>query len=158
MELNHVIEKCGFQIIASAALIAQHSIVPEVGKGRPDEQDRKDICCFAGKVLDKLESGEKGPVKVPGNYPYKDGMRISMTPISLPACSQCEKCEEVCPTGAVKMDGGAVVTSREKCILCMACVAACPKHARVLPPPLQEGTNRKLGALKDVRRENAFFL
>ena len=35
-------EQRGFQVIGSAALVARHSIVPEVGEGRPDEQDRKE--------------------------------------------------------------------------------------------------------------------
>ena len=73
LELNNVMEKRGFQVIASAALIAQHSMVPEVGKGRPDEQDKAGILDFAGKVLDKLENGLDSPVNVPGNDPYKRG-------------------------------------------------------------------------------------
>ena len=40
----------------------------------------------------------------------------------------------------------------------MACTAACPENARVLPAPLQETMEQKLGALKDVRRENEVFL
>lgn len=158
LELNHVVEKRGFQVIASAALIAQHSMVPEVGQGRPDEQDRKSILEFAGKVLDKMESGLESPVKVPGNEPYKNGMNMPVAPISLPSCNQCGKCISVCPTKAIQMEDGAAVTSAETCILCMACVAACPEHARILPPPLQEKMEQMLGAFKSVRRENEYFL
>ena len=139
LELNDVMEACGFQIAASAALVAQHSIVPEVGQGR-------------------LEKDTKDPIKVPGSHPYKDGMSMAVSPISLPACVQCRKCAAICPVGAVQLEKDAVVTDPEKCILCMACTAACPEHARILPPPLQEGMVQKLGALKDVRRENEFFL
>ena len=32
---------------------------------------------------------------------------------------------------------GAITTEAEPCILCMACVAACPMHARVLPAAAQ---------------------
>lgn len=56
------------------------------------------------------------------------------------------------------MENGSVVTNPEKCILCMACVKACPEHARILPPPLQEKMEQMLGALKSVRRENEYFL
>lgn len=158
LELNNVVEKRGFQLVASAALVAQHSMAPEVGKGRPDEQDRRSIHAFAEKVLDKMENRLEDLVKVPGNYPYKNGMSMSVTPISLPSCNQCGKCASVCPTEAIRMENGAVVTSPEKCILCMACVSACPEHARILPPPLQEKMEQMLGALKSVHRENDYFL
>ncbi|MDO4305556.1 MAG: EFR1 family ferrodoxin [Eubacteriales bacterium] len=158
LELNNIVTERGFQVAASAALVAQHSMAPEVGKGRPDEQDRRSILEFAGKVLDKLESGSESPVKVPGNYPYKNGMSMLVTPVSLPSCKQCGKCATVCPTGAIQIENGAAITSPERCILCMACVSACPEHARILPPPLQEKMEQMLGALKSVRRENEFFL
>lgn len=158
LELNNATTESGFQVIASAALVAQHSMAPEVGKGRPDDQDRKSILEFAGKVLNKLENGAESPVKVPGNYPYKNGMSMPATPISKPNCNQCGKCASVCPTGAVRLENGTVATSPETCILCMACVAACPEHARILPPPLQEKMKQMLGALKAVHRENEYFL
>ena len=81
LELNTVTAGCGFQIVASAAVVAQHSMVPAVGKGRPDQQDQDDITAFAGKVLEKLECGSDAPVSVPGNTPYKDGLNL---PAELP--------------------------------------------------------------------------
>ena len=158
LELNDILEGRGFQVVASAALVAQHSMAPEVGKGRPDARDRAEILDFAGRILAKLEKGELDPVKVPGNRPYKDGMRMPVAPLTLPACVQCGKCASVCPAGAVRLEGGAVVTDAEACILCMACVAACPERARILPPPLQQRMEQMLGALKSVRRDNEFFL
>lgn len=158
LELNQALEERGFYVAASAALVARHAIVPEVGKGRPDGQDTEEILAFAKKVLEKLEGGSDGPVRVPGNYPYKNGMSVTMTPISHPACIKCGKCVSVCPAGAVQIENGAVVTKTEACILCMACVAACPEHARALPDSLQEKTGQKLAGLKSLRRENEFFI
>lgn len=157
LELNRIVEGQGFQILASSALIAQHSIVPDVGRGRPDAEDRREILDFAQKVLDKLRTDPGEPVKVPGNYPYKESMRIPAPPISLPSCSQCGKCMQVCPTGAISLAEGEVATDAGTCILCMACTAACPQQVRVLPPPVQESMEQRLGALKAVRRENEFF-
>lgn len=157
LELNNVVESSGFQVAASAALVAQHSMAPKVGKGRPDAQDREEILDFAGKVLEKLEKGMEVPISVPGNCPYKDAVGMPVTPVSLPPCSLCGKCASVCPTGAIWLENNVVLTRPEKCILCMACVSACPEHSRILPPPLQEKMEQRLGALKSVRRKNEFF-
>ena len=158
LELNHTVSECGFEIIASAALIAQHSMVPIVGSGRPDANDVKEIQEFAEKVLEKIESGKTGNVEVPGKYPYKDHMVVSATPICMEACNHCGICEGLCPTGAIRITENETVTELEKCILCMACVAHCPGKARVLPAPMQEGLNQKLGVFKEIRRENEYFL
>ena len=143
---------------ASAALIARHSIVPEVGAGRPDEKDQEEIRDFAKSVLEKLRTSFQGTVKVPGNDPYKEAMNMPATPISLPVCNQCKRCVSICPAEAISISEGMVTTDTEACILCMACTVACPQGARILPPPLQEQMNEKLGALKTVRRENEFYL
>ena len=158
LELNRVMEEQGFQVIASAALVAQHSMAPEVAQGRPDDADSQAILNFSRKVLEKLECPEPKTVTVPGNYPYKEAMNMPAAPVSLPDCTRCGTCEKICPTDAIRVKDGAVITDAEKCILCMACTAACPQKARILPPPLQEKMEQKLGALKAVRRENEFFL
>lgn len=158
LELNNTVAAAGFQIVASAAVIAQHSVVPAVGKGRPDQEDAEELAAFAGKVLKKLESGVDTPVSVPGNYPYKESAGLPVTPICLPDCSKCGLCATVCPTGAVCLEDGMVKTDTDACILCMACVSACPKKVRILPAPLQETMNGKLADFVSVRRENQFFL
>lgn len=158
LELNQIMEQRGFQVIGSAALVARHSIVPEVGEGRPDEQDRKEILQFAEKVLKKMKECPEGSVKVPGNYPYKKEMTVAATPVSPESCNQCGKCSAVCPTGAVRIEAGRTVTELKDCILCMACVYNCPEHVRVLPPSMQEAMEQKLGPLKSVRREPEYFL
>lgn len=158
LELNDVMEARGFQVIASGAFVAQHSIVPKVGAGRPDEEDVKELKAFAEKILEKLETGESGTVQVPGSRPYKQRMQVSAPPLSTESCILCGKCEAVCPTGAVAVTAKEVRTELEKCMLCMACTAVCPENARILPGPLQEGTNQKLAPLLNVRNGNETFL
>lgn len=157
LELNDVMSECGFEVIASAALIAQHSIVPEVGAGRPDTADMAEIGQFAKRVLNTIENGKTGTFTVPGNYPYKDSKKSSAAPVSLDSCGNCGSCISVCPTDAIAMTDNGITTNTEQCMLCMACVAECPANARILPPPLQDAMNQKLIVFKDVRRENEFF-
>lgn len=160
LELNNIMKEQGFQVIASAALVAQHSMAPEVGAGRPDDQDAAEIRAFAEKVLQKLETGEcmADSVAVPGNDPYKQWKAMPVTPISLPSCHRCGACAAVCPVGAIHLEEETVATDQEACMLCMACTAACPEHARILPPPVQERMGQMLGALKGIRRENEYFV
>ncbi len=157
LELNDVMTECGFEVIASAALVAQHSIVPEVGAGRPDAVDIAEIQQFAKRVLDAMENGGTGTVTVPGNHPYKESKKSSAAPVTLDSCGSCGFCVSVCPTGAISITEEGVVTEAEKCMMCMACAAKCPAKARILPPPVQDALNQKLGVFRDVRRENEFF-
>lgn len=158
LEVNNVVKAANFTVIASAALVAQHSIVPAVGQGRPDEEDKASIAVFAEKVMKKLASGNEQAVTVPGNFPYRDAGSMPFTPICLSECGKCGACVAACPTKAMVLDDEGIKTDVDSCILCMACTAACPKKARVLPAPVQENMNEKMSALISVRRENEYFL
>lgn len=158
LELTNVVREQGYEVTAAAALVAQHSMVPEVGQGRPDEEDKQQILSFAQKVLAKMAADDHGPVAVPGEFPYKKEMAIVATPLSLPACTHCGSCVDACPTQAIRLEEETVVTEKERCTLCMACTAVCPEHARILPPPLAEKLQQMLESFKTVRNGNDFFL
>ena len=157
LELNDVMKNSGFEVVASAALVAQHSMVPEVGASRPDKADEAEIIQYAKRVADILKEDKTSALSVPGNYPYKPGMKTSATPISLSECTGCGNCASLCPTEAISVTDTAVTTDIEKCIMCMACVANCPAHSRILPPQIRAGLTQKLSVFKDVRRENEFY-
>ncbi len=158
LELNNLMKSLGFQILASGAFVAQHSIASEIGTGRPDKNDEDFIADFSKKILSKIEKGENNEVVVSGNYPYKADFSMPVTPISLQTCNLCRRCISVCPTEAISIADDKIVTDVEKCILCMACVRYCPIHARILPPPLQEKISQMLAKFKDIRRENEIFI
>lgn len=158
LELNDVMKSSGFEVIASATLVAQHSIVPEVGADRPDEVDIVQIQQFARCIVKAIEDGKTGAVSVPGNRPYKESKKGTSTPLSLPTCNSCSRCVSVCPTEAIALMTEGVVTDLDACMMCMACVASCPTNARILPPSLQEALTQRMSAFKDVPRENEFYL
>ena len=57
LELNDAAQRQGFQVVASAALLAEHSMVRTVAAGRPDQEDQKQISKFAQAIIKKYDSG-----------------------------------------------------------------------------------------------------
>ncbi len=45
------------------------------------------------------------------------------------ACIGCSKCEDVCPKGAITMNGSLAYIDPEVCTLCRKCVEVCPTHS-----------------------------
>jgi len=44
-------------------------------------------------------------------------------------CTLCGKCVEVCPRGALVLEGGKIRAYDERCILCRQCIRSCPADA-----------------------------
>ena len=45
--------------------------------------------------------------------------------------NQCKSCLDICPTGALRLNGREIALDEAKCSGCMACVTACPQDALV---------------------------
>ena len=158
LEMQDILQARGFSVLGGAALIARHCMVPELAAGRPDEQDREELRRFAHKLLDKLKAGDLSCPVLPGNRPYREGMKVIYTPESAEGCTACGSCARICPVEAIRMENGKAVTELSRCILCLACTVSCPQNARFVPPEKLSGLREHLAPCMNVRRENEFYL
>ena len=157
LELNDAAAAAGFKVIASAAPIAEHSMVRSIGAGRPDAQDQKELTAFAGQVLAKLEKGDDSTPEVPGNRPCKESENKPWAPVVCEACIKCGRCAAECPVGAIPADAPNT-TDANRCIHCMRCTVVCPENARSLAAPMTQMLTGFLGKVAGGRHDNCFFL
>lgn len=150
LELADKVRARGFVPAGAIAMLAPHCYVPQdVCPDRPDDRDRRQIADF----LHLFDWNADSPLKLPGNVPYKPYPSLPFLPETFDGCTNCRRCETVCPADALK-DG---VTDPEKCIRCMACAIICPEHCRRVEHPVFAGFQAKLRGLAGIRREPEFF-
>lgn len=157
LELNDFMKEQGFKILASLACISPHSLAPDFGKGRPDAQDLSKMEEFSKKILAKLKSDQYSPVKVKGNHPYKDYQKAPLSPLSTEDCVLCGDCEELCPSGAISINGS-LETDLALCDLCARCVKICPTGARIFPEAFSAKINKMLKEKASTKKEIEFFI
>ncbi len=129
LETKDALEAGGFQVIAAAAFIAEHSIVRSIAAGRPNAEDEALCRQFAADVMAKADGAV---VQVSGNTPYKEVKPSAFHPAANEACVKCGVCAEKCPVGAIPLDDPSQ-TNNDLCINCMRCVQVCPQQCRSLP-------------------------
>lgn len=133
LEMKDILTAQGFRCRAAIAAVAEHSMMPRFGAGRPDAEDHAQLEAFAAQIREGLENGSlSNDVSVPGNRPYTP---IGSMPLKIKTsrkCVACGKCAQLCPTGAISKDTP-TITDSSKCILCMRCATVCPAGARGLP-------------------------
>ena len=157
VELADIVTENGFHVIAGCAVVTEHNIMHEFGKGRPDAADRAEITGFAQRVLGRIRESKMvhGP-SLPGNRPYKNWPGSSL-PIVVDEslCTGCGICAKSCPAGAVLTKGWK--TDEKLCINCMRCIAECPAKCRFVPEEVLRAMTERLRTACEERKENAFF-
>lgn len=148
--------KAGFHVIATVSAVAEHSILHQYATGRPDENDDNQLTEFGNQILEKAESGNESTPSIPGNRPYKESSAF-LIPKANASCSGCGLCADKCPAGAIDRKNPRM-TDKSKCISCMRCVAACPKHARKVSGFMTAVAGMAIKKACSVRKECELFI
>jgi len=139
LELKNVAIELGFNPVAGAAFIGEHSFATEdvpIANGRPDSRDVQLAMDWGAKIKNKINAlrspGAPMDLEIPGRFPYEGGVRsMVVSPVTqADPCTVCGTCASVCPTAAISINGS-VATDIELCIRCCACIKNCPTGARV---------------------------
>lgn len=158
LETTDLLSESGFIPIAAGAFIARHVFVPEVAADRPDENDFAQVRKLAQDFSNKAKTGIQESIRVPGNRPYKEGIKTVFAPtVSMNDCRRCGVCVNACPTGAIDKTSPDIVDI-SLCINCMRCVECCAEGLRDLPQQAKAAIRARLSPLIGVVKPNEIFL
>jgi ferredoxin len=132
LELKNIVQANGFHVIAAAAFVTEHSVVPKFGNGRPDDNDINEIHHFAKLIQTKLASLNEAMNRdfiIKGNSDYREYKTIPIRPHTNHFCVKCGLCAKQCPAKAILFEAPKK-TDKKKCVTCMRCIHICPQKAR----------------------------
>ena len=168
IELKDILEADGFNVIAGAAFIGEHSFSKALGQNRPDQQDMDVAVDFAGRIYKKITGpGEIPTVTVKGNKPYRDYYKPrdqyanpadirKVTPKTNSDCIDCKLCADICPMGSIDPDDVSKMTGI--CIKCCACIKNCPVGAKYFDDETYLWHKQDLEKTFTERREPELFV
>ena len=152
VEMEDAAKECGFRVVAAAAAVAEHSILPQYATGRPDASDKAQLADFAAKIAGK----DSEIASLPGNRPYKKSGGAGLVPKPTKECVKCGLCAEKCPVQAI--DPTNFTADPKLCIGCMRCFKQCPKNARKVNGLMVSIAGMAIKKACSVRKENELYL
>lgn len=170
IELKDTVAKNRCIPIACAAYVGEHSFSNSetpIAAGRPDADDLSHAELFGKKIREKILSVPSidhiTDITVPGNHPYIDMIdskkRLSSVEFIAVdnSCRQCGVCAEHCPVGAIDPENSTSINT-EKCILCHACIKACPENARKINNDMIKNISLRLSQTCQARKGPIYFM
>lgn len=159
LELSDILSENNFEVIAASAMIARHSIFPNVAQNRPNEKDYSQLEDFAHQICKKIkESKEANLLIIPGNRPYREPKSVPLDIHTSNECDNCGTCVKQCPTQAINPNQPKI-TNNEICIRCTRCIIVCPQKAKKFTGIKYKLANNVFTSKNNkVQKENAFFI
>lgn len=166
-ELETLLTKKDFNVIAGAAFIGEHSFSHAefpIASKRPDDSDKYTAREFGRQIAEKLSAPPVTSLTFPGHLqlmsyllPEGSAAGFAHPPNFDPArCNHCGRCANSCPVGAIYPVSMAVNDS--KCLRCFACVRVCPQNARSIQLKHAWLVKRVLKNAATHRQEPQLFL
>ena len=156
-QLKEVCEKSGFEVCGAVTAVAQHSMMPQVARTRPDETDRQQLSRWGGEILEKYRNGTlPQDISVPGQAP-RSAHSLPVHPKADNSCVKCGLCAAKCPAGAIPQDNPSQ-TDNAKCITCMRCVEICPANSRKMMPAVMKAAGGIMSKVWGKHTENELFI
>ena len=159
LELKDTLYSSNFYSIAAVAAVAEHSVMNQIAKGRPDDNDIIELNKYAKQIKDYIETNTiSNSVAVPGNKPYKEYNGIPLKPsVNNKVCSKCGLCARKCPVEAISATAP-YKTDKKKCISCMRCIQLCPANARKVNGLLLKVASMKMKKTCAAPKPNELFI
>ena len=138
-ELTSILTTNGFDVLAVAAIVSEHSFSEKLAAGRPNEKDLNEICAWVSEVLANKNKDNLCHSIIPGDAEagYYVPKQINGQPAvflkakpetDVAKCIRCGKCVDSCPMGSI--DKADPVNISGICIKCQACIKVCPARAK----------------------------